>query len=489
MSKPPAVQTTKAAIDWWMWGLLGGLLLGFAAVRLLGVFNDLWLDEIWSVRMVESIKSPFEILTSLRHDNNHPLNSLFIYYLLPADADWTFRLLSWFSGSLSVWLAALIARKQYRQQHPQALPRNEMIAGILTAILVGASYLLIHYSSEARGYAPAVMFSLLAIFALQHAGEKAGLRWAMVYWLACGLGLLAHLATVQVLIAGLGFSLLGLSQPKVGRLAELRKILGWHLLPWLGFGVYYIGFIRKIEIGGGPDSTLMGVLVEAAAYVMGLPVDSGVGLALPLILVLVGMSLWLMGRVGGWRNAFLFGLLIFVTPALGIVFSKFNLLYPRYFLLNATFALVVSGYGLTCVWLRGGWARILVGLGLICFVVGNAVHVTRLVQFGRGQYRSALREIAQRTPTSDIAIGSDHDFRNQVLVDYYRGVVAPKSITYHPMDQRPPWGVDWLLLHRLDDGPTPPEMIADARGNRYVREMVYPHAALSGWDWFIYRRQ
>jgi hypothetical protein len=41
MSKPPAVQTTKAAIDWWMWGLLGGLLLGFAAVRLLGVFNDL----------------------------------------------------------------------------------------------------------------------------------------------------------------------------------------------------------------------------------------------------------------------------------------------------------------------------------------------------------------------------------------------------------------------------------------------------------------
>ena len=78
----------------------------------------------------------------------------------------------------------------------------------------------------------------------------------------------------------------------------MRKILGWHLLPWLGFGVYYIGFIRKIEIGGGPDSTLMGVLVEAAAYVMGLPVDSGVGLALPLILVLVGMSLWLMGRVG-----------------------------------------------------------------------------------------------------------------------------------------------------------------------------------------------
>ena len=64
------------------------------------------------------------------------------------------------------------------------------------------------------------MFSLLAIFALQHAGEKAGLRWAMVYWLACGLGLLAHLATVQVLIAGLGFSLLGLIQPKVGRLAE-----------------------------------------------------------------------------------------------------------------------------------------------------------------------------------------------------------------------------------------------------------------------------
>jgi hypothetical protein len=489
MSNSPRNQTEKNTSVGWMPAILGGLVAGFAVVRLLGVFNDLWLDEIWSVRMVEAIKSPLEILTTLRHDNNHPLNSLFIYCLLPTQADWTFRLLSWFSGSLSVWLAALVARRLYQQLHPADSARHGAIGGLLTALLVGASYLLIHYSSEARGYAPAVMFSLLAIFALQHFQAKSARWWALVYWLACGLGLLAHLATVQVLVAGLGFSLLGLIKSAEGRLARLRNLLWWHLLPWVGFGAYYLGFVRKIEIGGGPETPLLNVLGETAVYVLGLPMTSGVGVALSLLVILVGMGLWLMGRVGGWKEVLLYSLLIFVTPAFGIVFSKFNLLFPRYFLLSAAFGLVVTGYVLTRAWLRGGWSRTLVGWGLILFLVGNAVHVTHLVQFGRGQYRVALREIAARTPSEVIAIGSDHDFRNQVLVDYYRAVVAPKSITYFPVDQQPPWGVEWLLLHRLDGDPTPPALIADAHGNRFAPEMVYPHAALSGWDWFVYHRQ
>lgn len=461
----------------------------FAVVRLLGVFNDLWLDEIWSIKMVETIKSPLEIFTVLRHDNNHPLNSLFIYGLMPVEADWTYRLLSWFTGSMSVWLAALIGRRQYQALHPAAAKSELNVAGMLTAVLIGGAYLLIHYSSEARGYAPALMFGLLAFLALQQTGRSRWWLWAVGYWLACALGLLAHLAMVQVMIAGTVFTGLELIRRDGSWGSRVRQALGWHLLPWLGFVAYYFGFIREMEIGGGPDNPLAGVLAEVAAYLLGFPVSTGLTMALPLLLSLIGVAGHLMIRNGGWRLVVCYGLLIFATPVIGILFGKFTLLFPRYFLANAAFALVLAGYGLTRLWLRGGLLRIAVMVALGCFMMGNAVHVSRLLHDGRGQYRAALRDIAARTASNEITIGSDHDFRNYVLVDYYRGVTAPKTLTYHPNDQPPPWGVEWLLLHRLDGQPPPPALIADGRGIRYARQQVYPHAALSGWDWFIYRRE
>ena len=37
---------------------LAAIVLVFGAVRLACVFNNLWLDEIWSLRLVEGLRSP-----------------------------------------------------------------------------------------------------------------------------------------------------------------------------------------------------------------------------------------------------------------------------------------------------------------------------------------------------------------------------------------------------------------------------------------------
>src|ERR1039458_4360688 len=60
--------------------LLGLLLLTAALIRYYGALNDLWLDEIWSVRLVEKISSPWQVFTKIHHDNNDYLNSLWLYF-------------------------------------------------------------------------------------------------------------------------------------------------------------------------------------------------------------------------------------------------------------------------------------------------------------------------------------------------------------------------------------------------------------------------
>lgn len=50
-------------------------------LRILGARGDLWLDEIWTLKLLEHVGSPGEIFWNLAHDNNHPLNSLYLYFV------------------------------------------------------------------------------------------------------------------------------------------------------------------------------------------------------------------------------------------------------------------------------------------------------------------------------------------------------------------------------------------------------------------------
>lgn len=471
------------------WLVLLLLVLAFAGVRLAGLFGDLWLDEIWSLRMVEQIKSPAEIFTRLQHDNNHPLNSLYLYAVQPAEAGWVYRLFAWVTGSLSVGLAALIARHQAVRLQPGPVS-TATAAAIITALLAGGSYLLIHYASEARGYAPVVFFALLGFYAVLRADEAPRWRWVLVYVTACVGGLLSHLAMLQVMLAGLGWSLVALWQ----RRAEWRQ--AWAAPAWLHASVwifalaYYFGFVRHMEIGGGPEHRLIPVLGETAAHLLGLPVAAGATLALPLLFAFVVVTLGLMAR----RDARLAGfylLVIFVTPAVGLLGSDFTLLFPRYFIVSAAFALLPLGWGLARFWSRGGMARWGVALLLAAFQTGNAFAVWRLARDGRGHYREAIRWLAQASPQTDIAVSSDHDFRNHAVIDFYQPAVGPgRRLFYVPADRVPRQGVHWLLLHRLDGEPPPAsDVVADVHGNRYMRMQVFRHAALSGWDWHVYRHE
>src|SRR6185312_16088098 len=172
----PSTTAAPSAPRSFVWAL-AGVVAVFGVVRFACLFNDLWLDEIWSLRLVGQLHSPVEILTRLTSDNIHPLNSLWLYLLGPGKAEWAYRLLSWFAGTATIALAGLIARRLARQLQGVDAPRLADVTGLLTATLVGGSYFLIHYSSEVRGYAPAVGFSFLALYALGRAPERPVSAW------------------------------------------------------------------------------------------------------------------------------------------------------------------------------------------------------------------------------------------------------------------------------------------------------------------------
>lgn len=466
--------------------LLAALVAFFAAVRLLGMGGDLWLDEIWSLYLVSALQSPVEIATRLLHDNNHPLNSLWLYGLGPAAPEWSYRLPAWLAGSAAVGLAAAIARRQARLLHPDAPARHVDAAGWLTAVLFGGSYLMIHYASEARGYALAVAFALLALYALLRAGPTGGRGWAPLYWVACVLGLLAHLTVVSVMVAGLAASA---SWGGGAGGARWRRLAWWHLPPWLFFAAYYLAFARRMAIGGGPPHTVLAILAETAAYTLGIPAALGASLALPLLIGGVGLALGSMWGAGGRALVGFYALGIAVVPLLGIPLSGSSALFPRYFIVPAALVLLLLGYALARLWARAGAARGAVALLVALFLAGNAAPLARLVRDGRGQYRAALQHVAAATPTAVVTVSGDHDFRNEMVIQHYRRALGrDRWVRYLRAAQVPDEGTQWLFLHRLDGEPPPGDVFLDPRG-RYRLDAVFPHAALSGWDWYVFRRE
>lgn len=79
-----------------------------ALVRLAATWNDLWLDEIWTLKLLGGVNSLLGVFT-LRHENNHILNSLFMYALKPFGIDWLYRVPDWLAGTAVVGLGAWVA--------------------------------------------------------------------------------------------------------------------------------------------------------------------------------------------------------------------------------------------------------------------------------------------------------------------------------------------------------------------------------------------
>ena len=115
------------------------ILLVSAAPRYFGAQGDLWLDEIWTLDIASNTDHAYLIFWGPYLDNNHLLNTFYIYLVDTQSPPNVLRGLAIAAGIASVAVAGLIGLRRSRRE------------ALINMLLFGLSYAMVHYASEARG--------------------------------------------------------------------------------------------------------------------------------------------------------------------------------------------------------------------------------------------------------------------------------------------------------------------------------------------------
>lgn len=454
------------------------LLVGAAGVlRLLAARGDLWLDEIVSLLLVSQQESPWTILTEWRQETNHVLAS-WVMFAWGGDATvWQLRLPAVVAGTAAVPVAGLIGARRSR------------LEAVLAMLLVGGSYVLIHYSSEARGYAYVMLFSLLSFHLLAKAMEGGSRWWGLLFAVVAVCGFLAQLTYLYCYIALGVWSVWHLAARPAPMGTMARQLLVWHALPSGFLAWFYYVNIRHMTSTGGPSIDVADVIVETLSLGQGGPESGALAIVIAgaaLAAVVAGLVLV---RAEGADSWIFFAGAIVVIPAVLMLVLRREEIYPRYFVVSLTFLLLLESRLLAWLFQRGRLAKAAVVVALGGYLVGNAVHTMRLMEVGRGDYTAWLAFLEQQTDAPLATLASDHDQRHLVVLGFarQRGETA-KEMIYFRRGEWPAEGPQWLLAHSLRRDPQAPDEVTTPTGMRYELVGEFPFAGLSGWHELVYRR-
>jgi hypothetical protein len=442
--------------------------------------GDLWLDEIWSLSFARDAHSVADIFVRFQHDNNHPLNTLFLYYVAEQETLFVYRLLAVLSGIGSVFLVGYIAAKEWG--YPEAL---------CSIMLTGTCYPLVLYFSEARGYAPAILFGLASYAVLRANLRHFRLGRLALFWVTSILGILSH-ATFLMLTMAFFVGSLAHEVYVVGSFKQKSvRFVAHHFPPLVFFAWWYMFFLQNMIIGGGPVYSTWAVIGQSSALLLGFPDESSFRIAamvFVLALVVLGANNLRQERDMQWP---FFVTILFFSPALLLIFMNPKYLYFRYFIVCFPFFfLLLSYFGCKCYRLCPNRWRWLLFFAITILVAGQAQRDYLLFKLGRGGYSAALEYISERSQKGIVRVGTDHDFRNQVLFNFY----APRIVTRNNLRyvERRRWSKespDWILTHSQDvTHQYPKELVITGIGSyRLITE--YRFSGISGWSWFLYRRE
>ncbi|MEX2114704.1 MAG: hypothetical protein WD845_16045 [Pirellulales bacterium] len=500
------------------WAAFTAILIAAGGLRIAAAHNDLWLDEIWSLDLAGKVHAPIEVFTSLHHDNNHYLNTLWLWVVGPEGNWFSYRLVSLLAGMGTVVLAGMIGA------------RRDAATGWIAMLVFGVSYVMVLYSSEARGYGMVCFFALWGFHSLERFFAKRSWTAAAIYVVSVVMGLLSQPVFVSFLAAAILASLVwlmrplfsnfaGMVRPNVGSIgpassarpasasaaergtAPLKPtiwsalaVIAIQLVPLLALLLLYLVDLRQLTIGGGTSSeSLLHSYASALAWTLGTPL-TGVPLAFGCLvaIALCGAGLQLVWRESPDQAVFFLGVIVVFPLGLAIVRAS-SVLYPRYFILSMEFLLLLMSFWLGSLWTgQSRWHRTAAVAIVLAFCVANGVHLASLLRHGRGDTSGALRFMAERTPGPVISLSADNGFRIAYPAVYIaRTAVPDKTIRVSRMGPALADGPEWFICHKESFEPPVPYSaeLFGRTAHPYRLEATFPAAPLSGLHWFVYRRQ
>ncbi len=444
-------------------------------VRLAGINQQLWLDEIWSVRLAQEASSFAGIFVdpALHHDNNHWLNTLYLRLIGPGNAWWRYRLLAELTGWGTVLFGWLIARRRGEWE------------GLAALLLLAASDFLVEFSSNARGYAPAGFFVLACVWLLEaHLSKPRRVTAALLA--ACGaLGVLSHLTFVVILVGLIASSAIALKRRGSLQTAIAKTAIWWAVPVAIVIALYFVA-IRNITVGGGPP-TPDDLASEGAAMILGVPLGDKAAAVCGVFAILV--CAWQLKRL--WRGFDPLaapGLLaLLFVPAVLLFFPRDQYIHPRYVYVAVPLLLLVMGIELGG-WFRGRAAlRVAAGIVLAGLVISNGLVMSRFLGTGRGDYVGAVKYMNEHTSGPVVIVGTSqtHPTSTDMVLQYYdeyhvartKPLMTLRADRLDWRNERPQW-----LIVEEDDGPQ--VFWGDAP---FLRRAIFPSgAATSGISWTLY---
>jgi hypothetical protein len=387
----------------------------------------------------------------------------------------------------------------------------------IAVILTSWSYLLVHYGTEARGYSLVIFFALLAWYALQQFEDRGDERgrcvrssplqaattasrlpncvnaeirarswiWIVVFWGAVVLGFLSHLE-FAICFAGLvAWALWRCVRYRSTWRRAVLDLIALFTVPIILLLVFYFVSIRGMEVGAGPPYRLWPLLIKTASYMVGGPASGGAA-GIAALVAVVSIYFVLTYLMFERDDRWIFYAVVIILP-LGLIAILLPVsLSVRYFMISVAASLLLLCSGFAALLGRRVEGSYIALTLLLAFVAGNAVNTSNLLRFGRGQYVAALRFMEKNSDGREVVITSDHDFRNAMLVNYYkRHLARPDLIRYATAETLSEHGADWLILHRFELTRWT-DRVTDAYGNAYQLVKIYKYSDNSGWNWLLY---
>jgi hypothetical protein len=457
--------------------LLCGLVLVLAGIsfRIVAAQGELWLDEIWSLRLTQQARSVIDIFLSLPIDNNHVLNSVWLYMLGTEQSAIIYRLVSLFA---STYLLSLVLLRTRTLNFIQALSLLLLFSFSFPMIILGA---------EARGYAMAIPLLLSALYLIEDAIHQEPKRSRIVaLWVVVILGTLAHASFIPAYFCLFIWSAIELCALR--RFTDLAKL---HAIPAACLSAWSFIFVSNINPPTGILRSHLEIFIETLSVSLGGPFLTpcqpthnllAVGLAGFILLLAIieiiqefreNNSYWLLLCLGT------FGL-----PLLSIGFQTPRVIFLRYFTLNLVFLFFLLSSFQLRLWRASKTGKLLSLILLASFLFGSSRHLYHFWHYGRGDAQQVLSFLEINSDcAAPLSLSTDHQYRIGTILDYLQ--TDNCKLEYINNSNDPDQLPQWFIAHSVSPG-CPPESEIPAQ---YVLRTVFPFAGLSGWSWYIYQHQ
>lgn len=438
-----------------------------------------WLDEVWTFELLPRVMHASDVLLRLPHANNHPLNTLYLYWLGDVgDRFALYRLHSIAAGALVVGFGAAFAWRFGRA------------AAVIAAALLATSFVVVHHASQARGYALMLAGALGATTFLARDLDAPRARSALAYAACTAVAFLANLYYLHTFVALAVWSGAVLLERALRAEGPLGARLGraalavarLHALPVAVFAFVFRVFYLPGLTGTQFATDHRGIVVQAVSLAFGGPfVGPGAERLFVFGALAFAAGLAVVARRRD-RTALLFALAIALAPALVLAVSRPRALFVRFFAASEVYLLLLVAIALGALARarRAGRLGAVVATAVaLAIAAANLSHVVDLVRYGRGQYDDAFRYMAAET-VGPVTVASDHVLAMRLMSQFWARLLPETSIVFLPEPDAASPPRFFVRVAR----PWPPEI--QYAGHLYDRDRLFRTSGF-GFDWQLYR--